>query len=87
MFSIVNYKSQEILCLSIYGSCYDTLRVLLQQFPTLAIIISKGIVKGELPRKALKKVFEWMDEHHEELMANWARLQNGEEALPIDPLK
>ena len=59
----------------------------MQQFPTLAIIISKGIVKGELPRKALKKVFEWMDEHHEELMANWARLQNGEEALPIDPLK
>ena len=49
--------------------------------------ISKGIVKGQLPRKALKKVFEWMDEHHEELMANWARLQNGEEALPIDPLK
>jgi len=44
-------------------------------------------VKGQLPRKVLKKVFEWMDEHEEELMANWARLQDGEEALPIDPLK
>ena len=30
---------------------------------------------------------EWMDEHHDELMANWARLQDGDEALPIDPLK
>lgn len=49
--------------------------------------IHKGLVKGQLPRKALKKVFEWMDEHHDELMANWARLQAGEEALPIDPLK
>lgn len=51
------------------------------------ITIHKGVVKGQLPRKALKKVFEWMDEHHDELMANWARLQAGEEALPIDPLK
>ena len=51
------------------------------------ITIDKGVVKGQLPRKALKKVFEWMDEHHDELMANWARLQAGEEALPIDPLK
>ena len=51
------------------------------------VTINKGVVKGELPRKALKKVFEWMDEHHDELMANWTRLQNGEEALPIDPLR
>ena len=50
------------------------------------VTISKGVVKGQLPRKALKKVFEWMDEHHDELMANWARLQQGEDALPIDPL-
>lgn len=51
------------------------------------ITISKGVVTGQLPRKALKKVFEWMDEHHDELMANWARLQDGDEALPIAPLK
>lgn len=35
-------------------------------------------MKGQLPRKALKRVFEWMDEHHDELMANWARLQQGD---------
>lgn len=51
------------------------------------VTINKGVVQGQFPRKALKKVFEWMDEHNDELMANWARLQNGEEALPIDPLE
>jgi len=44
------------------------------------------VTKNNKTRK-MKKVFEWMDEHHDELMANWARLQAGEEALPIDPLK
>lgn len=40
-------------------------------------------IKGQLPREALKKVFEWMDLHHDELMANWARLQfsNGERRI------
>lgn len=51
------------------------------------VTINKGVVQGQFPRKALKKVFEWMDEHNDELMANWARLQNGEDALPIDPLE
>ena len=27
------------------------------------------------------------EEEHDELMANWARLQQGEDALPIEPLK
>ena len=52
-----------------------------------SITIDKGIIKGELPRRALNKVFTWMDEYHEELMNNWIRLQNGEEILPIKPLQ
>ncbi len=52
-----------------------------------SITIDKGIIKGELPRRALNRVYMWMDEHHDELMANWARLQNGEKPLPIEPLK
>ncbi len=51
------------------------------------ITINKGIVKGELPRRALNKVFEWMDKHHDELIENWERLQNGKTAIPIKPLK
>ena len=51
------------------------------------ITIDKGIVQGQLPRRVLNNVFVWMDEHYDELMANWARLQNGEAPLPIEPLK
>lgn len=50
------------------------------------ITIKDGIVKGELPRKVLKYVFLWMDEHKDELLNNWHRLQNGEEAKKINPL-
>ena len=40
-----------------------------------------------MPSKALKMVFEWMEDHQEELNENWSRLQNGEEATKIKPLK
>lgn len=51
------------------------------------ITIDKGIVKGEIPRNALKHVFLWMELHKKELEMNWIRLQNGEEPLKINPLK
>ncbi len=51
------------------------------------VTISNGIVKGTMPSKALKMVFEWMEDHQEELNENWSRLQNGEEATKIKPLK
>ncbi|MBC8603382.1 DUF4160 domain-containing protein [Parabacteroides acidifaciens] len=50
------------------------------------ITIEKGIVKGEIPGSVLKNVFCWMDLHKDELMANWMRLQNGEEVQKINPL-
>jgi hypothetical protein len=43
-------------------------------------------VKGEIPGSVLKNVFCWMDLHKDELMANWMRLQNGEEVQKINPL-
>lgn len=51
------------------------------------ITIHKGIVKGEIPSNALKQVFHWMELHKQELVDNWNRLQNGEEAQKIEPLK
>ena len=51
------------------------------------ITIHKGIVKGEIPINALKQVFHWMELHKQELVDNWNRLQNGEEAQKIEPLK
>ena len=50
------------------------------------VTISDGVVKGELPKNVLKQVFQWMEEHEEELQNNWERLQNGEEAQKINPL-
>lgn len=51
------------------------------------ITIDKGIVKGEIPGGVLKLVFRWMEMHKEELMENWIRLQRGEQAERINPLK
>lgn len=49
--------------------------------------IDKGLVKGYMPRSVLKKVFEWMDLHRDELMKNWNILQEGKEPFGISPLK
>ena len=51
------------------------------------VTIDKGVVKGEMPRSALKQVFRWMELNKEELAANWQRLQQGEEPEKIEPLK
>lgn len=40
-----------------------------------------------MPRRALKLVFEWMDIHKNELLANWNRSQRQETLLKIEPLK
>lgn len=50
------------------------------------ITIDQGIVKGTMPRNILKQVFRWMDLHKNELIANWERLQNGEEPQKIPAL-
>ena len=37
------------------------------------IEIETGIIRGKMPRRALKLVFEWMDLHKEELLLNWKK--------------
>ena len=51
------------------------------------ITIKEGIVRGEMPRRALRLVYEWLDLHREELLENWERLKNSEAAKKIDPLQ
>ena len=53
----------------------------------IIVSIKDGVVKGEMPRSALKQVFRWMELNKEELAANWQRLQQGEEPEKIEPLK
>ncbi len=51
------------------------------------INIEDGIVKGELPRRALRLIFEWLDLHKGELLENWKLLEERKPFNKIDPLK
>ena len=51
------------------------------------ITIKDGVITGSLPRRALRMVYEWLDQHQEELLANWERLGKSEEPIKIDPLQ
>lgn len=49
--------------------------------------IKDGIVKGEMPGRALRMVLEWLEDHRKELMENWEKAQKGEPLSKIEPLK
>ncbi len=48
--------------------------------------IKTGLIIGEMPRRALNIVFEWLDVRKDELLDNWEKLQNGESANKVKPL-
>lgn len=48
--------------------------------------ICDGFIKGELPRRALNLVYDWLDLHREELLENWQRMENDENFKSIEPL-
>ena len=51
------------------------------------IYIMDGTLSGQLPRRAIKLVYEWMDEHEEELLQNWKLIENRKPLKKIEPLK
>jgi hypothetical protein len=50
------------------------------------INIDDEIVEGNMPKRALNLVFEWMDLHKNELLENWNLAQNGQLPKKIEPL-
>ena len=50
------------------------------------IEIETGIIKGKIPRRALKLIFEWMDLLKDELLLNWKKIEERETLLKIEPL-
>jgi hypothetical protein len=50
------------------------------------VTIEDGIVKGEMPQRALKMIFEWMEAHRAELLTDWRLAQMGEQLYKIEPL-
>jgi len=51
------------------------------------VTIEEGICKGEMPKRALKMIFDWLELHKEELMEDWDLAQKGEKLNKIEPLK
>ena len=51
------------------------------------VSIKDGVVKGEMPARALRMILEWLDIHREELMADWNKAQVGAPLDKIEPLK
>ena len=50
------------------------------------IEIETGIVHGDIPRRALSLVFEWMDIHFQELLSNWSLMEERKALNKIEPL-
>lgn len=50
------------------------------------ITIEDGIVRGEMPKRALNMIFEWMEIHRSELMKDWDLAQIGDPLIKIEPL-
>ncbi|MBR4135802.1 MAG: DUF4160 domain-containing protein [Bacteroidales bacterium] len=53
----------------------------------ISVEIVHGVVRGEMPGRALRLILEWLDLHRDELMMNWDRAQRGEALTEIEPLK
>ncbi len=54
----------------------------------IVIVIATGeVFAGSLPSRALRLVREWLDEHRDELVANWERARAGQPVSPVAPLR
>ena len=53
----------------------------------IIVDINDEVINGFMPKRALKLIFEWLDLHKEELLANWERCQNKDIPMEIEPLK
>jgi len=52
----------------------------------ITIEIKTGIVKGIMPKRALKMIFEWLELHKDELLEDWELAQNRKALIKIAPL-
>jgi hypothetical protein len=48
--------------------------------------IRTGSITGKMPRRALKLLWLWLDDHQDELLENWRRARARRPLLKIDPL-
>ncbi|MGB4061240.1 MAG: DUF4160 domain-containing protein [Burkholderiaceae bacterium] len=53
----------------------------------ISVEIESGVVRGEFPKRALRAVLDWLDEHKPELLEDWRLAQLREPLNPIAPLE
>lgn len=46
-----------------------------------------ALIAGRIPRVQQHLVEAWAELHRDELLADWQRLQEGRQPLPIEPLR
>ena len=53
------------------------------------VVVALGgtVLEGSIPKNKMKLLLAWMEIHHDELVANWTLLSNGEQFFRIDPLQ
>ena len=53
----------------------------------ITVEISSGVVRGEFPKRALRAVLDWLDEHQTALLNNWELAQLRKPLNSISPLE
>ncbi len=53
----------------------------------IVLDLDGNILEGEIPSNKLKLVEAWITIHHDELIANWKMLSDGDGFFKIEPLK
>lgn len=53
----------------------------------VTVEIESGVVQGAMSRRALRMVFEWMDQHQAELIRNWELARQRRPLEEIPPLR
>jgi hypothetical protein len=52
----------------------------------IIVNINDGLVIGQMPKRALRMIFDWLDLHKDELLEDWNLAQKGDPLIYIEPL-
>jgi len=52
----------------------------------ISMTIEDGLIRGEMPQRALMMIYDWLAIHKHELLAEWNNAQNGLPLNKIAPL-
>ena len=53
----------------------------------VVLSLDGDVIEGSIPKNKMKLLVAWVEINHEDLIANWKLLNNGEKIFRIDPLR